>query len=180
MKSLFSILAFTLVTLCAYSCWAFGGGRFGSAVALYSACAAVFILIGPLAIYPQVRSICSRKRFYIFFILGFIAYAVSWSVLWFRFHDKFGEIFGSLIGLTAMAALFKIGIGRPRQIVTGAALLFFFHTAGYHLGERLYQNLGPTHASLARLAWGLAHGLGFGTGIVLALRGSTSSGGDKA
>ena len=173
MKSLLSILGFTLVTLAAYSPWAFAANKIGSTLGLYVACAVFFLGLGPLALYPVVKPACGKARFYGFFFLSFLAYAVAWSALWFVFHDKFGEIFGSLLGLVAMTAILKAGIGRPGSILSGAGILFLFHTAGYHLGDLVYQEFGITHRTLARLGWGLFHGLGVGTGLVLALNRST-------
>lgn len=172
MKALLCILGFTGVTIAAYSPWAFAASRIGSTLGLYLACAVFFLGLGPLAIYPMVKEACGRARFFGFFFLSFLAYAVAWSVLWFFFHDKFGEIFGSLIGLVAMAAILKAGIGRPEQVLSGAGILFLFHTAGYHLGDLIHQEFGISHRTLARLGWGLFHGLGFGTGLVLSLKGS--------
>lgn len=169
-KSITAIFGFTVVTLIAYSGWAFRFDFINSSTTLYIACAAVFLLLGPASLYGLVRDECTRVRFYNTFFLAFVAYAISWVLLWQKFHDKFGEIFGSLIGITFMALAFRFGIKRPRRVIQGAAVLFFFHTAGYHLGELLHQHFGITHTTLARLGWGLFHGLGFGTGLTLMLQ----------
>ncbi len=161
-----SVLWFALVTLLSYACWAFGSRLLGSPVALYTACTAVFLGLGSTALYPLVRTQCGRARFFLIYLFAFLGYAALWVLLWSYFHDKHGEIFGSMLGLAAMATVFRLGIGRPVDVITGTALLFLWHTAGYHLGELIHQEFSHTHTTLARLGWGLGHGLGFGAGLV--------------
>ena len=170
MKPLFSIFLFALVTLAAYACWAFGARLFGSPAALYTACTAVFLGLGSTTLYPLVSDRCSRLRFFGIYFGAFVGYAAFWCLLWSVFHNKQGEIFGSMIGLAAMSIIFRLGLGRPSNVITGAAILFLWHTFGYHLGELFHEQFSHSHTTLARLGWGLAHGIGFGTGLVSVLK----------
>lgn len=76
---------------------------------------------------------------------------------------------GSFLGLTAMTLIFRWTLGRPRKWWLAILLLYLAHRVGYHLGEQVYQHWSHSHTSLARLGWGLFHGLGFGVGLVIIL-----------
>lgn len=156
---------FALVSAASFSCWAFGGAWLRSEAALYTACAAVFLALGSLAVHPAVRERISLGRFLFVFIAAFLAYAACWCGFWFWLHDKKAEIFGSLTGTVAMAAVFQCLLGRPSSLLTGSALLFFWHTAGYFGGEWFSEWLGGVTSTPAKLGWGIGYGLGFGAGM---------------
>lgn len=167
--SLFSVVGFTLVTLAAYACWAFGGNFLGSPIALYLACTLVFLGLGSLSLYPMVAETTSRKRFLATYIIGFLGYAIGWCAFWMLLHNKAGEWIGSLVGLLAMTLSFRLGIQRPPRFLLPFFLLFLFHNLGYFAGEQIHLALRHSHTALARLGWGFAHGLGFAVGLTALL-----------
>jgi hypothetical protein len=158
-------LAFAAVSVASFSCWAFGDAWFSSETLLYTACAAVFLILGSLAVYPAVAGRISRLKFFFIFAAAFVAYAAMWCAFYLQLLDKRGEIFGSLFGAIAMVLVFRATLGRPKSIVTGAAVLFFWHTGGYFGGEWLADVLGGVAYTAPKLAWGLGYGLGFGAGL---------------
>ena len=170
LRNLISSLGFTAVALASFACWAYGGSWLRSETTLYLACAAIFLCFGSLSLHPLVADVTSRSRFFVSFIFAFAGYACAWCLFWFWMHDKRGELFGSLVGCLLMAALFRLFLKRPTSVFTGAAVLFFWHTAGYFGGEWLFDLLGGGRSSLAKMAWGLGYGLGFGIGLTACLR----------
>lgn len=158
-------LTFAAVSVASFSCWAFGEVWFSSEKLLYTACAAVFLGLGSLAVYPAVAGQISRLKFFFVFAAAFVAYAAMWCAFYLKMLDKRGEIFGSLFGAIAMVSVFRAFLGRPNSILTGAALLFFWHTAGYFGGEWMADAMGGVAYTIPRLAWGLGYGMGFGAGL---------------
>lgn len=163
-------LKFAAVAVASFSCWAFGGSWLRSEAALYTACAAIFLGLGSVAVHAAVADRLTRLRFFPLFAAAFLVYAAAWCAFWFATHDKRGEIFGSLTGAVAMAAVFRLALGRPASLLTGAAVLFFWHTAGYFGGEWLFDLMGGGLSPWAKLAWGAGYGLGFGAGLGASLR----------
>ncbi|MDF1739264.1 MAG: hypothetical protein P1U86_08900 [Verrucomicrobiales bacterium] len=173
-------LLFTVVSLLAFTFWAFGASLFNHEWQLYTACAATFLLGGGLSLLPG-SGYQSKREATIFigrFTLGFLAYAVIWSVAWFTFRNTFGEITGSFLGIIAMAAILGNRKGFPGGFLSGVAIIFLWHTVGYYTGGFLYemlQNRGTfgvelgttpkTVTHIARLAWGLGYGAGLGYGL---------------
>ncbi|MCB1230391.1 MAG: hypothetical protein KDN19_09005 [Verrucomicrobiae bacterium] len=166
---LLAILCFTLVTLIAYSSWAFRLPWIKSEITLYLTCTIIFFSLGAVSLYPLVKTTTSFKRFAMVFFIGFIAYAICWCLSWMTLYNKVGELGGSLLGLAAMIWIFQVGLGRPTKWWLALPILFLTHTIGYHLGEWIHAHYSHSHTSLARLGWGLFHGLGFGTGLAIVL-----------
>ncbi len=117
-------------------------------------------------------------RFYRMFLPAFGGYAVLWSLAWFLIQGRPGEWMGALAGTLFFAWVAWRSVGRVPGFLVGAVVLFALHTAGYFIGGKwMYGILGrgiegwtkPEVAVLAKLGWGLFHGLGFGAGIGFAL-----------
>lgn len=165
---------FSLVAVLAFCTWAFGGGFFNSEAMLYAACAAVFLGLGGLALFPY-SGIESRGRMAFSFAIGFIIYAVIWSVAWFTFRNTFGEILGSSLGLTGMMLVFKKSLKLSTPLIVLIAIAFLWHTLGYYAGGYAYKiipasGLFTQGATVAKLAWGACYGLGMGLGISQAIQ----------
>lgn len=164
-----SLAGFVVVTLVAYSFWAFRIPWIQSELALYLTCTVVFFTLGSLSLFPLVRERVSFRKFFPVFCAAIVAYALLWCLLWMSLHNKTGELAGSFLGLAAMTFIFRYTLGRPRNWWLAILLLYLTHSAGYHLGEFVYKNWSHSHTALARLGWGLFHGLGFGAGLVITL-----------
>lgn len=173
-------ILFTVTSLLSFSAWAFGSGVFSSEISMYSACAAVFLILGGVSLLPgsQLHSAGEKALFCLCFLVGFLLYAVVWSVAWFSFRDTFGEVIGSAIGLLILTAILRIKLKGTGSLMTAFAALFLWYTLGYYTGGFLYkalQNRGPfgidlaasaqTITLLARFSWGLCFGLGLGFGL---------------
>jgi hypothetical protein len=174
-------LGFAGVSLTGFSVWAVAGKWFYAHLGeagLYGACLLVFLGVSGLLLPPLVVASPRLVRFYLVFIPAFLAYAVVWSGAWFTLHFGLGEWLGSLLGSIAFAAVVGWGFRNFRGFVAACAVLFCFHSAGYFLGGRLMYWLASPDAAhalpafskaqlsiLAKLAWGLLYGLGFGAGI---------------
>lgn len=181
-----SAALFTLASLLAFSCWAFGAMLFPSEAGLYLSCALVFLATGGLALLPALGNCRPGRalRLVAVFAAAFLCYAVLWSGAWFAFRNTFGEIIGSAVGLFAFVAVFRAGmkLAGP-SLFASVAMLFLCHSIGYYGGEFLHDALigrgpwpielfdSPRHAAAAaKLAWGLGYGLGLGLGTSLWLR----------
>lgn len=179
-------LLFTLVALLSFSIWAAGSRFYSSEKGMYVLCAVVFLGLGGLALLPGsgIRGGRALAAFAGRFALGFALYAVIWSVAWFTFRNTFGEILGSSCGLLALVALLRPDRGADQGLLAATALVFFWHTLGYYAGGFLYDTLQDrgtfgaalpfgrgTTVMLARFAWGLCYGLGFGYGLVRVVHG---------
>jgi hypothetical protein len=168
-------LAFALVSLAAYSVWAFAPRLGGSEVGMYGLITLVFLGGSGVALSGLLHGVQRLRRFYAFFLPAFMGYAVLWSLAWFWMK---GEWTGAAAGTLCFAFITWRALGRPRGFWAGAAALFALHTAGYFLGGKwMYGVLEsgitgwtrPEVAIVAKLGWGLFYGLGFGAGIGLAL-----------
>jgi len=130
---------------------------------MYSAIAAVYIVLSGLAL---SRLVIGRKillRFTLLFASGFFVYAILWCLFWFGLKGRYhGDLWGSLLGLAAMTWLFQCAFGSTRRFLAAFSILFTFHTIGYYLGYEAHTYFGGT---TGRLLWGVAHGLGFGAGL---------------
>lgn len=174
-----SVALFCLTALLSFSVWAFGSRWFSSEPMMYAGCAVVFLVLGGISLLPVSGHRGKKAVLFGFaFASAFLLYALIWSVAWFSMPNTYGEIFGSLIGLAALAAVFKLWLKLPGSLLLMTACLFLYHTAGYYLGGMAYdslQNRGRLAIDLpwdpaairltARLAWGFFYGLGLGLGL---------------
>lgn len=158
---LFGSLSFGLVSLLAYAIWAFR--LIPGQAAMYSAIAAIYLLLSGLALSRLAIAPKVKLRFSLLFATAFLVYAFFWCLLWFNLKGKYhGDLWGSLLGLLAMTWLFQRAFGLKGGFLTAFSVLFTFHTVGYYLGGECYSYFG---GATGRLLWGAAHGLGFGAGL---------------
>jgi hypothetical protein len=165
----------------AFSVWAFAGKwlqtNLGEA-GLYGACAIVFVAFSGVLLHPLIRGPRSVVRFYSVFIPAFLAYAVAWCIAWFALRFGPGEWLGSLLGSAAFVAVTNWRIGNARGFIRTTLVMLALHSAGYFLGGKSMRWVLVTGGSglfsglskaglhvMAKLAWGLVYGLGFGAGI---------------
>ena len=108
------------------------------------------------------------------FLPAFAGYAVLWSLAWFVIKHRPGEWAGAVAGTLFFAWVIWLFLRKPPGFLLGAVLLFGLHTAGYFIGGSWMYGLlehgiegweRPQVAVVAKLGWGLFHGLGFGAGI---------------
>ena len=172
-------LGFAVVSIAAFSVWAFGAGWFrnlGGELGMYAAIAAVFLGLSGLVLGPLAGG---AVRFYKAFLPAFFIYAVVWTAAWFGLHGRLGEWTGAGAGCIAFAWIAMKMLGSTRGWLIAALALFVLHTAGYFAGDwSMYDVFVPKaraagkgtpdfqhYMTLAKLSWGLFYGLGFGAGI---------------
>jgi hypothetical protein len=172
-------LGFAVVSIAAFSVWAFGAGCFrnlGGELGMYAAIAAVFLGLSGLVLGPLAGGF---GRFYKAFLPAFLVYAVVWTAAWFALPDKRGEWIGAAAGCLVFAWIAMKMLGSTRGWLIAALALFVLHTAGYFAGDwAMYDVFVPKaraagkgtpdfqhYMTLAKLSWGLFYGLGFGAGI---------------
>ena len=173
----FGALRFTVVSLLAYAISAFGP-KMGASV-LYSLIAVAYVGLSGLLMNGLLEGPRRLVRWYLIFVPGFLLYAVFWCAGWFGLRGHAGEVFGSAVGLFFLAWTIGRGVGAKGVLLEVLAVLFFYHTLGYYLGDMLYTGgqghkllaplldnvSGGTRVTIARLLWGLGHGAGFGAGL---------------
>ena len=174
-------LGLAVVSVAAFSVWAFGGKwletRLGEP-GLYSACAIVFLCGAGLLLHQLVPGGGSFLRFYLVFVPAFFAYTVVWCAAWFCLRFGSGEWLGSLLGTLAFTATAGWRFRNYNGFLNATAVLFIFHSAGYFAGGQAMRSIMSPHGSallagltrqhillVAKLSWGLLYGLGFGAGI---------------
>jgi hypothetical protein len=173
---------FTLVSLGAFSLWAFSGRWFYRHVGeagLYAATTVAFLGLAGVLLSRLVAAGPQRLwRFWRAFVPAFIVYAVCWCGFWFVLGSGAGEWLGSLTGSVAFVALMSRALGSTRALVWPSLVFFAVHSAGYFAGGWLMDwvlqsrdggvlaGLPRTTTSvMAKLAWGAAYGVGFGLGL---------------
>ncbi len=174
-------LGFGLVSLAAFSVWAFGGGWFrgrGGEPAMYVAIAAVFVVFTGVLLHPLVQGPRRLLRFYQVFVPAFLLYSIVWSGFWFWLKYGLGEWLGAGIGSMAFVAYSAWRFGSWRAFWLVTVVFFVLHTAGYFAGGMSMAKLSelaredpvpfldkPQLMLLAKMSWGLFYGLGFGAGL---------------
>ncbi|MES2696446.1 MAG: hypothetical protein V4773_23455 [Verrucomicrobiota bacterium] len=157
----YGAISLGIVSCAAYSIWAFRLVR--GEIPMYSAIAAVYLLVGGFALGRLAIGPGSASRFALLFATAFLVYAVAWCAVWFGFKGKFyADFWGGVAG----TALFTLLLARAFEKQNGRFLMFLvllaLYSAGYYLGGMLY---GQIKGPAGRLLWGACHGLGFGAGI---------------
>lgn len=170
---------FALVSVLSFGFWAFeskllpkGFGEFGT----FAGCLVFFILFTQIFMVNLVHQPSARRKFTISFIPAFLAYAIVWSAFWFALHSRAGEWLGSALGCAAFAAILGRHLGARHGFAKVILFLIATHAAGYFLGGKaFYMARNPPEFiaswpkqdiwTIAKLAWGLFYGLGFGAGI---------------
>lgn len=172
-------VGFALVSIAAFSVWAFGAGwfrDFGGELGLYAAITVVFLGFSGLVLAPLAAGV---GGFYKAFIPAFLIYAIVWTMAWFGLHGRLGEWVGAGLGCVAFAWIAMKMLGNTQGWGIAALALFTLHTAGYFAGDwSMYDVFVPKakaagkgtpefqqYMTQAKLSWGLFYGLGFGAGI---------------
>jgi len=176
------MIGFTLVSLGGFAPWVLAGRWFyrnTGEVGLYVACAVAFIgLSGPL-LQRLVIGPDSLSRFYKIFSLAFVGYSVVWTIGWMTLRGATGGVVGSLAGMAVMGGILAHGFAARNAMGKVIAILFITNAAGYFIGEWAHNGVlalkegnasgivlaQPTRGLLAKAAWGLFYGLGFGAGL---------------
>jgi len=181
-STLHGCLGFGVVSVAAYSIWAFMPRLAGSEIGMYTLIALVYLGGAGLARCGLLQGENRLGRFYRMFLLAFFGYALLWSLAWFLIKDPPGLRLREWVGAAAGTLFFSFmcwrSLKKPSGFWIAALVLFALHTAGYFIGGKwMYGILGsgiegwtkPQVAIAAKLGWGLFHGLGFGAGIGFAL-----------
>lgn len=171
-------IGFGLISVLAYSIWAFAPRIAGSETGMYAAIALVFLAGSGLAMSHLLHGTRRLHRFYAFFLPAFFSYALLWSLAWFIIKGRNSEWIGAAVGTLCFSIITWRSLGKRSGFWLGAVVLFALHTLGYFVGGQwMYgvlaagiQGLSKPHvAIIAKLGWGLFYGLGFGAGIGFAL-----------
>ncbi len=158
-------LAFALVSVLSFSIWAFGSSFAKGPAILYSLCALVFLAGGGLSMIPILRKRMSAPKYAGLFLVSFLAYAILWCAGWFGLRGKAGEIFGSMAGILALCWIHRIAFRYSGPWLLWAGFLFLTHSAGYFLGDWIFQTAKGWPPYLPKLVWGFLYGAGFGAGL---------------
>lgn len=173
-STLHGALGLGLVSLLAYSIWAFAPRVAGSEIGMYALIALVYLAGSGLALCGLLKGERRLRRFYAMFLPAFAGYSVLWSLAWFVIKHRPGEWAGAVAGTLFFAWVIWLFLRKPPGFWVAAVLLFGLHTAGYFIGGSWMYGLldhgmegweRPQVAVVAKLGWGLFHGLGFGAGI---------------
>jgi hypothetical protein len=154
-------LGFAAVSVAAFSVWAFGGRRLGTA-GLYGGVAAVFLVLSVFALHPLAGG---PVRFVRSFIPAFAAYCAVWCLAYFRLGMGLGEWLASAGGCFVFALAVGLAQGRLDGLAKAFLVLFVAHSAGYFIGGLPYYAWRKSIPQVVMLGWGLVYGLGFGAGI---------------
>lgn len=162
---LYGALSFAIVSVLAYSIWAFR--LVPGEAAMYTAIAVVYLLFSGLALSRLVLVPGAWKRFTVLFALGFALYAIIWCAFWFGLRGKhYADLWGAAVGLAGLAWLLQRAFGVEGGFARLFVVLFALHSVGYYAGGELHAHF---RGSTGRLLWGAGHGLGFGAGLGWAL-----------
>ena len=177
-STLHGCIGFAVVSIAAYSIWAFVPRIAGSEIGMYALIALVYLGGAGLALCGLLHGENRLRRFYRLFLPAFFGYALLWSLAWFVIKGRPGEWIGSVAGTLFFAFVAWKSLGRASGFWIAALMLFALHTLGYFIGGKwMYGILAsgiegwakPQVAIVAKLGWGFFHGLGFGAGIGFAL-----------
>src|SRR5688500_6582509 len=123
---LYGSAAFCVVSLLAYSIWAFR--LVPGTVGLYSTTAAVYVGRAGLALSRLLHG-RDAKRFPFLFAAAFLAYAICWCAFWFGLNGKYhADLWGAAAGLAAMTWLIQVRLKRAQRFLPLFAVLFTCHT----------------------------------------------------
>lgn len=160
----YGALGFGLVSVAAYSIWAYK--LVPGTAALYTTIAAVYVGLGGVVLGRLVPG--ALGRFVALFDLGFVAYAVVWCLFWFGLRGKFqADLFGAVAGLAVFTWMVRAAFGSPANFWRLFGVLLLCHSVGYYAGDWAH---AQWPGSTGRLLWGAGHGLGFGAGLGFVLR----------
>jgi len=157
----YGALSFGLVSVVAYSIWAYklipGQGP------MFAAIAVVYVGLTGFALSRLVLGAGAGGRFALLLAAAFAAYAAVWCAFWFGLNGKFhADFYGAALGLAVMTAMLRRAFGQGGSFLPMYGVLFTFYQLGYFLGDEFHV-LFP--GAPGRLLWGAVHGLGFGAGL---------------
>jgi len=164
-STLRGVIGFAVVSLLGFLPWVVAGGWLGKNVGetgLYATCLVAFLGSSGPFLHRLIIGPGSLKRFYQVFSLAFSIYAVVWTVAYMTLRGKLGGVVGALVGMMAMGGTFASAFGVQSRMFQVIAALFVSNLAGYFIGELAHN---ATTGTLAKAAWGVCYGLGFGAGI---------------
>lgn len=164
---IYGALGFGLVSVLAYSIWAFRLIR--SDAVLFPAVAVVYIALTGLVLGRLVLGAGTTTRFAALFAAAFLVYALFYCAFWFGLRGKYlADLWGSVLGLAAFTFMVSRAFEKRDQFLLLCLVLLLTHSAGYYLGGYFYDTVRDAagrRSSTGRLLWGGAHGVGFGAGL---------------
>jgi hypothetical protein len=170
---------FALVSLLAFGFWALGPAFLPKQLgetAVFVGCLICFCVFAEIFLVKLAHEPNARAKFNKSFIPAFIVYAIVWSACWFALKFGIGEWLGSALGCAAFAYVLGKQLDAREGFCKVILFLIVTHSAGYFLGGKAFLMARHPPAALASLskdqiwtlakfAWGLCYGLGFGAGI---------------
>lgn len=160
----YGALGFGLVSVLAYSIWAYK--LVPGTAALYATIAAVYVGLAGVVLGRLVPG--AGGRFAALFATAFVAYAVVWCLFWFGLKGKFqADLWGAIAGLAVFTGLVRAAFRSAANVWVLFGVLLACHSLGYYAGDWAHAQWPGT---TGRLLWGAGHGLGFGAGLGFLLR----------
>lgn len=160
-------LGFALVSVAAFSLWAFGGRALARSITpngLYGVIALVMLMGGAWVFRPLIIG-RNWGRFAALFACGFLLFAAAWMIGYMiRAPYRLGEWGGVVAGPILLAAVLCRGFGARRRRVFCATVLAASHLGGYLAADRLFA-LEALQNRAGMLIWGLVYGAVFGAGL---------------
>jgi hypothetical protein len=134
-------VGFAIVSIAAFSVWAFAGRwlgqNFGEA-GLYIGCLIVFLGVSGLLLRSLVQGANSLGRFYKIFIPAFLAYAMVWCAAWFELHFGAGEWVGLLGGMRGVCGVSGERIWKLSRICGGVPGDVHLPFGGIFFGRKMH------------------------------------------
>lgn len=182
-------LGFGGVSTAVFLVWAIAGVSLSRALGeagFYAVCALLFIGLSGWVLEGLLIERGRLAAFYALFTGAFSLYAIAWCLAWFTLVKPLNPAgagwVGALLGTALMSGAFAWPFGARQYCFAVFVILFACNASGYFLGDYFYSFLKTqrameiigeidpaTRATLAKLLWGAAYGLGFGAGIGFAL-----------
>lgn len=163
-------LGFGGVSVVVYGTVAFAGRwlyRNLTEAGAYGFWAALYVLGTPWLLGVLLVPSPKRRRYGVWFVLGFLAYALGWVAPYFALRGKPGEVVAALVGPVLLAIVMAVAFRRTGTLAWTATALVVGHGLGYFAGDFLNTALG---GPVGMVLWGVCHGLGYGAAIGWASR----------
>ena len=182
-------LGFGGVSTLVFLVWAMAGGALGHSLGeggFYAVCALLFVALSGWVLEGLLVERGRLAAFYGLFTGAFGLNAIGWGAAWVTLVRPLSATgagwVGALAGTALMAGVFCWAFGAGGRFFAVFTVLFACNASGYFLGDYFYAFLKTpraleligevdpaTLATLRKLLWGVAYGLGFGAGIGFAL-----------
>jgi hypothetical protein len=159
------VLGFSLASLVVFASWAFFGSWFYTTLGemgAYIVWLIMYLVIGCEVMKGLLPGPDARIRFYQVFSSAFAAYAILWIVVWMIFRNRQGEALAAVFGSLVMGLRICAAQGNLKQWWRLWIVLSISNLSGYFLGAWLHATLGMPWGAVA---WGMAYGFLFGSGI---------------